>query len=321
MKNVLVTSNGSFSCEEIVSSLRGEVDCLVGTNIYPEHLIGVSHLFDYTYLIPAPYEQNYISELLHICHKHKIQFIFPLIDIEVDILSKHRNTFAKQGITICLSNAGTILICRDKYLSYLTFKNDNIITPIPTCSYADIAGNNLEHLFTSSTFVAKPCNGRSSQGLHYLSNLTEIEKIPHKENYIFQPKIEGDIFTVDYIQDVYGHDFSITRKEIFRTHHGAGTSVEIQNNNTLQTMASYIGKKLQILGAINIEFLCNEEHCYLMDINPRFSAGIAFSRLAGYDIVKNHFLCFQNKTIENNVTITPCYAVKRYITYLTRYTL
>lgn len=54
MKNDLITSNGSFSCEEIVSSLRGEVDFLVGTNIYPEYLIGVSHLFDYTYLIPSP---------------------------------------------------------------------------------------------------------------------------------------------------------------------------------------------------------------------------------------------------------------------------
>lgn len=318
MKNVLITSNGSFSCEEIVTSLQSEADLLVGTNIYPEHLIGVSHLFDCTYLIPAPCEQNYISELLHICHKHKIQFIFPLIDIEVDILSKHRKTFADKGITICLSNAGSILISRDKYLSYLTFKNDKFITPIPTCSYADIAGNKFEHLFTSSIFVAKPYNGRSSQGLLYLSNFAEIESIPNKENYIFQPKIEGEVFTVDYIQDAYGNDFSITRKEIFRTQNGAGLSVEIQKNETLQKMASHIGKKLQILGAINIEFLFDGSQYYLMDINPRFSAGIAFSRLAGYDIVKNHFLCFQNNPIENNVIITPCYAVKRYITYITR---
>lgn len=321
MKNVLITSNGSFSCEEIVSSLRSEVDCLVGTNIYPEHLIGVSHLFDYTYLIPSPYEQNYISELLRICRKHNIQYIFPLIDIEVDILSKHRETFAGQGITICLSNAGSILICRDKYLCYLTFEKDKVIMPIPTCSYADIADGNYEPLLTSSIIVAKPYNGRSSQGLLYLSNLSEIENIPNKENYIFQPKIEGEVFTVDYIQDAYGHDFSITRKEIFRTQHGAGLSVEIQHNEILQNMASYIGKKLQILGAINIEFLCSAHHCYLMDINPRFSAGIAFSHLAGYDIVKNHFLCFQNEPIENNVTITPCYAVKRYITYITGKTI
>ena len=87
------------------------------------------------------------------------------------------------------------------------------------------------------------------------------------------------------------------------------------------SIAFFIGKKLQILGAINIEFLCSAHHCYLMDINPRFSAGIAFSHLAGYDIVKNHFLCFQNEPIENNVTITPCYAVKRYITYITGKTI
>ena len=62
-------------------------------------------------------------------------------------------------------------------------------------------------------------------------------------------------------------------------------------------MISHLGKKLQILGAINAEFIFDGKQYYLMDVNPRFSAGIAFSRLAGYDIVKNHFLCFQNKTV------------------------
>lgn len=317
MKNVLITSNGSFSCEEIVSSLRHETDCLVGTNIYPEYIVGVSHLFDFTYLLPMPNEKNYISELLKICRQHNIQYIFPLIDIEVDILSQHRDIFLKEGITICLSNPESIRICRDKYRIYQTFFNNSLITPIPTYSYTNITASDLKNLFTSSAVVAKPYNGRSSQGLLYLTDFSEIESIPNKENYIFQPKIAGDIFTVDYVQDEYGHDFSIARKEILRTQHGAGLSVEIQQNKTLQNMASYIGKKLQILGAINIEFLFSEEQYYLMDINPRFSAGIAFSHLAGYDIVKNHFLCFQHKSIEDNITIKPCYAVKRYITYIT----
>lgn len=317
MKNVLITSNGSFSCEEIVSSLRHEANCLVGTNIYPEHLVGVSHLFDFTCLLPTPNEKNYIPELLKICRQHNIQYIFPLIDVEVDILSQHRDTFLKEGITICLSNPESIRICRDKYLVCQTFLNDTLITPIPTYPYTDIADGSLKNLFTSSAVVAKPYNGRSSQGLLYLTDFYEIETIPDKDKYIFQPKIDGEVFTVDYVQDEYGHDFSIARKEILRTQHGAGLSVEIQQNKTLQKMASHIGKKLQILGAINMEFLFNGEHYYLMDINPRFSAGIAFSHLAGYDIVKNHFLCFQHKPIEDNVTITPCYAVKRYVTYIT----
>lgn len=318
MKNVLITSNGSFSCEEIVTSLQGEADLLVGTNIYPEHLIGVSHLFDYTYILPRPNEENYISELLQICQKNHIQYVFPLIDIEVDILSKQRSIFSNHGITICLSNPECISICRNKYLTCQTFQSDDVITPIQTYSYTDILNKNYDELTASPIFIAKPSNGRSSLGLLSLSDLSEIKHIPDKENYIFQPHIEGEVFTVDYIRDAYGNDFSISRREILRTQNGAGISVEIQNNAVLQNMASYIGKKLQILGAINIEFLFDGSKYYLMDINPRFSAGIAFSRLAGYDIVKNHFLCFQNKPIENNVTITPCYAVKRYITYITR---
>lgn len=318
MKNILITSNGSFSCEEIVSSLRSEVDLLAGTNIYPEYFVGVSHLFDFTYLVPTPNEENYIPELLQICRRHNIHYIFPLIDIEVDILSQHRDTFLKEGITVCLSNPESISICRDKYRIYQTFKNDTLITPIPTYSYTDICNNNFGQLSNSPAFVAKPYNGRSSQGLLFLTDLSEINHLPHKEEYIFQPKIEGEVFTVDYIQDAYGNDFSVSRREFLRTQNGAGLSVEIRKNEILQKMVSYIGKKLHILGAINIEFLFDGEKYYLMDLNPRFSAGIAFSRLAGYDIVKNHFLCFQNKPIENTVAITECYAVKRYITYMTK---
>jgi carbamoyl-phosphate synthase large subunit len=38
-----------------------------------------------------------------------------------------------------------------------------------------------------------------------------------------------------------------------------------------------------------------------MDINPRFSAGISFSILAGYDMVKNHLNCFMDNEIETNI--------------------
>lgn len=318
MKNLLITSNGSFSCEEIISSLHGEADCLVGTNIYPQYLVGVSHLFDYTYLIPKPDNHNYISTLLSICKKHDIRYIFPLIDTEADILSKNRNVFSNQGITVCLSNHKSITLCRNKYALYKIFLHDSVITPIPTYSYADIKKNQCEELLKTSDIIAKPFNGRSSNGLIHLSDLSEIDYIPNKERYVFQPKIKGNFFTADYVRDSFGHDFSIVRKEILRTQHGAGLSVKIKQNETVQNMISHLGKKLQILGAINAEFIFDGKQYYLMDVNPRFSAGIAFSRLAGYDIVKNHFLCFQNKEIEYETKIKTCYAVKRYLSYITR---
>jgi carbamoyl-phosphate synthase large subunit len=36
-----------------------------------------------------------------------------------------------------------------------------------------------------------------------------------------------------------------------------------------------------------------------MDINPRFSAGIAFSKFAGYDFVKNSFKILEGEDVDN----------------------
>lgn len=50
-----------------------------------------------------------------------------------------------------------------------------------------------------------------------------------------------------------------------------------------------------------MEFIVNNGEYYLIDINPRFSAGVGFSKLAGYDFVKNHLLCFMNEDIDASV--------------------
>ena len=64
-------------------------------------------------------------------------------------------------------------------------------------------------------------------------------------------------------------------------------------------MASFIGKKLDINGSINIEFIKHNDKYYLMDINPRFSGGIDFSyKCSGYDFVLNHCRCFCSDELE-----------------------
>lgn len=315
--NFLITANGSFSCEEIVASLRNKADLLIGTNIYEDYWVGVSHLFDRTYTVPEVSSSDYIPKIMEICQKHGVRYIIPLTDIEIDVFNVSREEFAKQGITLCITGEKSIAVSRDKYKIFQTFKDDKEINVIPTCNYTDFLQGKI-NFPNCGKFIAKLYNGRSSNGLLLLNDIQEIPYITGKENYIFQPKIEGEVFTVDYVRDKYGNDFSVARREFLRTQHGAGISVEIVRNPELRAMASHIGEKLRILGAVNMEFLFDQKKYYIMDINPRFSAGIAFSGLAGYNFVRNHIACFNNEKIELNVGIKPCFAVKRYITYITK---
>lgn len=46
-----------------------------------------------------------------------------------------------------------------------------------------------------------------------------------------------------------------------------------------------------------MEFIKNDKGYYLIDINPRFSAGIAFSCKIGYDFINAHLDCFSGVQI------------------------
>jgi carbamoyl-phosphate synthase large subunit len=93
------------------------------------------------------------------------------------------------------------------------------------------------------------------------------------------------------------------RQELIRTSHGAGITVEIISNDYLEMISELILSKLNYSGFANIEFLYDGNEYYLMDINPRFSAGVGFSILSGYDMVTNLVNSFYGKPISETKRI------------------
>jgi carbamoyl-phosphate synthase large subunit len=132
-----------------------------------------------------------------------------------------------------------------------------------------------------------------------LKNKKWLSIIENRNDYIFQPYLQGQIITVDVVLDKNENNVSVARRELLRTSNGAGLVVKIIKEPLLEQIVTLIVNKLNILGCINIEFLQVASDYYLMDINPRFSAGVGFSFVAGYDFVTNHLKCFKNETIMN----------------------
>lgn len=61
-----------------------------------------------------------------------------------------------------------------------------------------------------------------------------------------------------------------------------------------------------------MEFILNNGKYYLIDINPRFSAGIAFTICSGYNVVLNHLRCFNNEDIDKQIDIKEQIIIKKY---------
>lgn len=312
--NIIVTAIGSFSAMCVISSLKEKGHKVIGCDIYPGEWHAETSRCDGFYQSPfATRENEYIKFLLDTAKIEDINIIIPLTDLEIDVLNRARVYFESGNIILAMPSEKTLEVARDKYKLFLQFAQDNEIPSVPTFKVGtDILPNNI------IPCIAKPYNGRSSEGLKKISSLDELSTVINNPQYIIQQMIEGSVFTVDYVRNSQSKlSFSVPRQELLRTKNGAGTTVRIFEDEDLQSMVNHIGEQLDINGCVNMEFIKNNGLYYLIDINPRFSAGIAFSSVAGYDMVNSHIACHTGGEIGAPIKIDEQIITKTYIEEIT----
>lgn len=305
---VLVTAIGSFSADCVIKELKTNDYNVIGCDIYPSEWHPVSKDCNKVYRAPlATEEVQYIDFLLTVCVENHVNFIFPLTDIEIDVLNRNRDAFVEKGVVLCMPSPYTLSIVRDKYALYKLFAYDDHVPSIKTYK------TGVDKIPEILPCIAKPYNGRSSEGLKKIIDPNELNIVKSLDNYIIQEFIPGVIYTVDYTRNERtGHDFCIPREELLRTKNGAGTTVRITVDPNLSQLVSYIGRKIQVNGTINMEFIKSGNIYFLIDINPRFSAGVAFSHIAGYSMVMSHLNCFNDLDIYPPINYLEQIIAKRY---------
>lgn len=305
---ILVTAIGSMSAECVIRNLKSMGNFVVGCDIYPETWHYETVLCDKFYQAPyATDKERYIHFLLDVCVQNGLRYIIPLTDLEIDVINLYRDIFENRNITLCMQSSQVLAVVRNKYELYKYFESDSLVPSIRTCL--------LTQLNEAMPFpcLAKPYDGRSSEGLIRNATKEQLLAITNKGKYIVQEQVEGDVFTVDFCRsELTGVKCAIPRQELLRTKNGAGLTIRTIADKSLMDLSLHIGDELNINGCVNMEFIGKNGVYYLIDINPRFSAGIAFSVLAGYDMVNNHLNCFVGKNVDKQVDILENIMIKKY---------
>lgn len=321
MKKILVTSIGSYSADNAIKTLKENGYCIIGCDIYPKEWIANSLELDEFRQAPRiSNQEEYFNFIVNICKELKLDYILPLIDYEVDLLSEKKDwLYENFNVIVCTSNFESVKTCRNKYILPKKISNKNITNLIPTELL-----ENLELERISYPSIIKPVSGRSSQGIKIINSIEELKNFilfNDVEDYIIQPFIEGDIIVTDVIRNSTSEDIvSISRKELLRNSTGAGTTVEILLDNRFNEISSRLVKELNIEGTVCIEYvLTKNDEIYLLEINPRFSGGIVFSYMAGYDFIKNHLNVFTNLEIEHQPNVSNLIIARKYGEYVTRF--
>lgn len=295
----LVTAIGSMSSETVVRTItRQSGTALIGCGIYPREWTAAARLIERFHQVPSAKDSaDYLKEVLRICKEERISHIIPLTDPEVDVISEGRHHFEATGVKICIPPQPAIRLARDKFAIHQRFSDHPRIRPIPTTHLMDERATQL-----SWPLLAKPRFGRSSEGHVAVPNTAALQFHRSElrgEDYVIQPYFHGDVYVVDVVRQIDGGGcVAVTRRELLRTTNGAGMTVRMQPDHKCNALAMEAAEIIDLHGCVNLEFLVVDDRPLLMDINPRFSAGVAFSLMAGYDMVSNHLRCFSGSQIE-----------------------
>ena len=300
MKTALITSTGSAAADIAIKSLKRMGFRIVGCNIHPREWIVESCEVDSFHQSPLISEgEGYLDFIKNLCLEEKIDYVLPMIDYEIDLLTTVRQWFVEQNIVLCMSPNESLAILRNKkMLADFVAENCPRTRSIPTKVLRDI-----EELEWEFPVVCKPYNGRSSQGLMYIYNQEQWENFVatvDNDTYIVEPYIDGPIVMVETVRHPGTNQIAtMTRRELMSTPHGLSTTVLVYQDKELEASTKVLAEKLDVHGDVNFEYILDHDGNYhLVECNPRFSAGCEFSCMGGYDCIENHMKCFMEDAIE-----------------------
>lgn len=274
--NILVTAIGSYAGKAVISSLKNAGHQVIGCDINPGDWLSQTQLTDRFYKAPLYSSENYLSFLQDIATGESLDLIIPLTDPEVDRLAGCTPQFEEAGCRIAISGADSVKLVRNKWSLFKYLKSNTDIPLIPT--FRSVKSGQFS---AGTLLLAKPVAGRSSQEITHFSSDEPAPVSLESRKHIIQPRLKGDIFTADCFRTAEGEINVLVRKELIRTPHGAGTTVEIVKHPYLERTTGNILDVTGYTGIANIEFLYSDGRYMVMDFNPRYSAGIGFSIKAG----------------------------------------
>ncbi len=319
--NILVTAIGTISATTIVLQLKKNKDLyIIGADINLPEYIATSLDVDEYHQFPSVIDnQGYKDFLLDFCICHDVKMIFPIIDEEVELLSKNKEEFLEQGIKPCVPDYDTLMLCRDKYITFQWVGEKVKEISVPTILLSDFHNELAFPLFM------KPRKGRSSIGCSRISNMGELTAIEARlkddmNQYILQPFCQGSYISADIIRSSkLGYFQIVLREEVLRNKNGAAIAVKIIDNNELEDLCIRVADGLGYDGVLNIEFFYDKaaNRYSLIEINPRFPAGTGFTCMAGLDLVNQYYRIMNDFHVEKQAVKTGATFARRYETYET----
>ncbi len=315
--NILFTSVGrrSYLVKYFKEALDGQGEIFVAnsTDISPAFQVA-----DHCVVTPLIYDSHYIPFLFNYCKDNNINAIIPLFDVDLPILSKHKQEFKTIGVKIIVSDLRVIEICNDKWKAYSFLIENGFSTPKTFLSFSD-AVNAVKEKKCSYPLIIKPRWGMGSIAIFEAENEEELKVFYFKarreiqKNYLkyesaknikecvlIQEKVNGEEYGLDIINDLDKNYMTTICKRKYAMRSGETDCAITVNSDTLKDVGEKISKKLQHIGNLDCDVFMVGNKPIILEMNARFGGGYPFSHMAGVNLPKAMIAWLFGKKADNS---------------------
>lgn len=227
-------------------------------------------------------DEDYIPQLSRICKENGIDLLIPTIDTDLLKLSRARADFERDGTRILISAPDKIALCRDKRLTYDFFRECGLRAPETFDS--------VDNYDLSFPCFVKPRDGSSSINAFRADSPEELREIAKRvPDYIIQPFIEGEEYTVDIFCDLDGNPVFITPRVRVAVRSGEVLQTRIAGDDVIVAECRRIIEAFEPCGPITVQLIREKKSgCdHYIEINPRYGGGAPLSMKAGADSARS----------------------------------
>lgn len=279
--------NIMFSCAgrrvSLVNAFRAAAKSLkLNTKLFATETTRLSsalQVCDDSFIVKPVTHRDYISQLLKIVKDNRIKLLIPTVDLDLKVLAKSKERFARLGCTVLVSSPKVIDICQDKRKTYHFLSSNGFDTPVTISPEKALAKRKFD-----GPYFMKPWDGYASRGTAIVHNRRELKfyasKVP---NPICQELISGTELTCDVYVGLDMLVKCVVPRKRIEVRSGEVSKAQVVKNAMVMDQAAAVVEKLGAgPGVITIQlFVTENENLKFIEINPRFGGGVPLSIKAG----------------------------------------
>jgi len=310
---ILLTASGGIHALGVIDCLRNNYEKrkfkIICTDIVEKQLL--RYTSDGFYVVPKGNSKKFISVILKICEKEKIDIIIPGNADEILSISKNIELFNSKNIKTTISNFNNLNIILDKEKTYSKLKKIGINIPeyYRVKNYKEFLDGIKKLGYPKKNICFKPSKYSESGGtrgfrilrqkntakkiiLHEKPDSVEIDFETTKSalkntgpiDLLVMEYLPGDEFST-YVFAEKGkmiYCISNLRQKLDRYY---SFEAKIQKNKKIEIMCKKIIEELELTSNVNIQFKNSKNNTpKLIEINPRIGGTIILPSVSGINL-------------------------------------